>query len=204
MPSDPWAFIFLAIQVQKSIGRVHWSPKQRVPVAPQDGEVTAKKYSKFGMVNRSRRKLSMHIEDGLSMGYGIISVFIFEYQKCMSNISTFGPVVAFQLPRMYHGSHMDWKMGNLFPLGEFDPKYWKSDGNSASFLAHLVMSLCNHVLSSVCCWHRPHPCHLCTAVPVTGLIIELHISQIYASIPLVYAYEILCQCDIHFFKWQPF
>ena len=39
-----------------------------------------------------------------------------------------------------------------------------------AFLAHLVMSLCNHVLSVVChcCQHR----HLCTALPVTGLIIE--------------------------------
>ena len=40
------------------------------------------------------------------------------------------------------------------------------------FLAHLVMSLCNHALPIVCrccrCRHR----HLCTAVPVTALIIE--------------------------------
>ena len=54
------------------------------------------------------------------------------------------------------------------------------------FLAHLVMSLCNHALSVVCrCRCRRHRCrlhlrhqrlcrhqHLCTAVPVTALIIE--------------------------------
>ena len=41
------------------------------------------------------------------------------------------------------------------------------------FLAHLVMSLCNHALSIMChchCCH--HHWHLCTALPVTGLIIE--------------------------------
>ena len=54
---------------------------------------------------------------------------------------------------------------------------------STSFLAHLVMSLCNHALSVVCrchcrrlChWHpcRQHRCQcLCTALPVTALIIE--------------------------------
>ena len=56
------------------------------------------------------------------------------------------------------------------------------------FLAHLVMSLCNHALSVVCrcrcrcrprlhlrlhlCRHRHQRSHLCTALPVTGLIIE--------------------------------
>ena len=42
------------------------------------------------------------------------------------------------------------------------------------FLAHFVMSLCNHALSVVCHCRR-HWCqhqHLCTALPVTGLIIE--------------------------------
>ena len=50
-------------------------------------------------------------------------------------------------------------------------------------LAHLVMSLCNHTLSVVCRCHcrrlrlRHRLCHprrrrLCTALPVTGLIIE--------------------------------
>ena len=45
------------------------------------------------------------------------------------------------------------------------------------FLAHLVMSLCNHALSIVChchcrrChWHQHW--HLCTGLPVTCLIIE--------------------------------
>ena len=49
-----------------------------------------------------------------------------------------------------------------------------------SFLAYLVMSLCNHALSVMCrchchCRHHHHRCqhwHLCTALPVTGLIIE--------------------------------
>ena len=48
-----------------------------------------------------------------------------------------------------------------------------------AFLAHLVMSLCNHALSVVCrCRRRRRrrPCRrrrrLCTALPVTGLIIE--------------------------------
>ena len=52
------------------------------------------------------------------------------------------------------------------------------------FLAHLVMSPCNHALSVVCrcrCrhrWHHWHHCHwhwhwhMCTALPVIGLIIE--------------------------------
>ena len=50
------------------------------------------------------------------------------------------------------------------------------------FLAHLVMSLCNHALSVMCrcrCHHHlchQRPCHrhlhLCTALPVTALIIE--------------------------------
>ena len=50
------------------------------------------------------------------------------------------------------------------------------------FLAHLVMSLCNHALSIVChcrCRRRlcrRRPCRrrrrLCTALPVTALIIE--------------------------------
>ena len=46
------------------------------------------------------------------------------------------------------------------------------------FLAHLVMSLCNHALSVVCrcCCHWRHwrwHQHLCTALPVTGLITEV-------------------------------
>ena len=43
-----------------------------------------------------------------------------------------------------------------------------------TLLAHLVMSLCNHTLSIVWCCHC-HQCqhrHLCTALPVTALIIE--------------------------------
>ena len=51
--------------------------------------------------------------------------------------------------------------------------------NHSRFLAHLVMSLCNHALSVVCrrrrrrrrCWCRRR-WRLCTALPVTGLIIE--------------------------------
>ena len=43
------------------------------------------------------------------------------------------------------------------------------------FLAHLVMSLCNHALSIMWCCHQCH-CHhwhhLCTSLPVTALIIE--------------------------------
>ena len=40
------------------------------------------------------------------------------------------------------------------------------------FLAHLIMSLCNHALSVVCRCHRHWCQRLCTALPVTGLIIE--------------------------------
>ena len=66
------------------------------------------------------------------------------------------------------------------------------------FLAHLEMSLCNHALSVVChcrCWQWQR---LCTALPVTGLIIEASYLKIYAAMPLVYAHEILSQCDIYF------
>ena len=50
-----------------------------------------------------------------------------------------------------------------------------------SFLPHLVMSLCNHALSVMChcccrCWRHSHQCRwhwrLCTALPVTALIIQ--------------------------------
>ena len=50
------------------------------------------------------------------------------------------------------------------------------------FLAHLVTSLCNHALSILCgcCWHW----HLCTAVPVSALIIETsHLADICTYAP---------------------
>ena len=58
-----------------------------------------------------------------------------------------------------------------------------------------------------CChrrhWHR-HRHHLCTALPVTALIIETSYLAIYAAIPLVYAYDILCQCDVYFLNGSHF
>ena len=65
------------------------------------------------------------------------------------------------------------------------------------------MSLCNHALSVVwccclCCWRC-----LCTALPVTALIIET-VLQIYVSIPLVYAHEIVGQCDVYFLNGSHF
>ena len=55
------------------------------------------------------------------------------------------------------------------------------------------MSLYNHALSVVC-----RRRHLCTALPVTALIIETSYMQIYAAIPLVCAHEILGQYDVYF------
>ena len=61
------------------------------------------------------------------------------------------------------------------------------------------MSLCNHALSVVwrCCpcrhWH-----HLCTALPVTALIIETLCLANICVYTLVYAHEILVQCDVYF------
>ena len=53
------------------------------------------------------------------------------------------------------------------------------------FLAHLVMSPCNHALSVVCrcrCRRR----RLCTALPVTGLIIEaLYLTNICSYAPSI-------------------
>ena len=69
------------------------------------------------------------------------------------------------------------------------------------------MSLCNHALSVMwwcclchCCWHW---WHLCTALLVTALIIET-LYQIYVAIPLVYAHEILGQCDLYYLNGSHF
>ena len=60
----------------------------------------------------------------------------------------------------------------------------------SSFLAHLVMSLCNHALSMFhchCCHHCQHCCHcqhLCTALPVISLIIEAsYLTNICSYVP---------------------
>ena len=79
-----------------------------------------------------------------------------------------------------------------------------------SFLAHLVMSLCNHALSVVChCRCHRHLrlrcclCHhwhwrLCTALPVTDLIIEAsYLTNICSYAPSICTW-ILSQCDIYF------
>ena len=61
------------------------------------------------------------------------------------------------------------------PLGKQAPWALSRVEHSYSwFLAHLVMSLCNHALSVVVCrcWRRCHHRRLCTALPVTGLIIK--------------------------------
>ena len=75
---------------------------------------------------------------------------------------------------------------------------------SVWFLAHLVMSLCNHALSVVCCcrchWHR----HLCTTLPVTGLIIEAsYLTSICSYAPSICTWNIKSMWHI-FFKWRPF
>ena len=74
------------------------------------------------------------------------------------------------------------------------------------FLAHLVMSLCNHALSVVCrCrWRRHHHRRLCTALPVTGLIVEASYLTNICAMPLVYAHEILSQCDVYFLNGSHF
>ena len=69
-----------------------------------------------------------------------------------------------------------------------------------SFLAHLVMSLCNHALSIMwccCCWHW----HLCTALPVTALIIETsYLANICSYTPNICTWNIRPMWCI-FFKW---
>ena len=80
------------------------------------------------------------------------------------------------------------------------------------FLAHLVMSLCNHALSVVCRCRRRlcrrRPCHwrrhLCTALPVTALIIETsYLANICSYTPSICTWNIRSMWHI-FFKWQPF
>ena len=79
------------------------------------------------------------------------------------------------------------------------------------FLAHLVMSLCNHALSVMwCCrlchWHWHWWCwrHLCTALPVTALIIEtLYLANICSYTPSICTWNIRSMWHV-FFKWQPF
>ena len=86
-----------------------------------------------------------------------------------------------------------------------------------TFLAHLVMSLCNHALSVVCCcrcrrrlcrWrrcrHRHRHRRLCTALPVTALIIETSYLANICSYTPIYAHEILGQCDVYFLNGSHF
>ena len=70
------------------------------------------------------------------------------------------------------------------------------------------MSLCNHALSVVWCCrlchrHQCHWHHLCTALPGTALIIET-LCLANMSISLVYAHEILGQCDMYFLNGSLF
>ena len=75
-------------------------------------------------------------------------------------------------------------------------------------LAHLVMSLCNHALSIMWCCHC-HQCwcwywHLCTALPVTALIIETsYLANICSYTPSICTWNIRSMWCI-FFKWQSF
>ena len=74
------------------------------------------------------------------------------------------------------------------------------------FLAHLVMSLCNHALSGVWCCHWHHPClHcLCTAVLVTALILETsYPANICINTPSICTWNIISMWCI-FFKQHPF
>ena len=59
-------------------------------------------------------------------------------------------------------------------------------------MAHLVMSLCNHALSVVwCCCLCWHQCHLCTALPVTALIIETsYLANISIHIPSICTWNV--------------
>ena len=78
--------------------------------------------------------------------------------------------------------------------------------NMLWFLAHLVMSLCNHALSGVwcCCWHCLCLCCLCTAVLVTALIIETsYPANICINTPSICTWNIMSMWCI-FFKQQPF
>ena len=73
------------------------------------------------------------------------------------------------------------------------------------FLAHLVMSLCNHALSVVwcCCRHLRCRQHLCTALPVIALIIETsYLANICSYTPNICTWNIRSMWSI-FFKQQP-
>ena len=88
---------------------------------------------------------------------------------------------------------------------------WKmSFFNFLQFLAHLVMSQCNHALSVMWCCHcHQHQCWcwhwcLCTALPVTALIIETsYLANICSYTPSICTWNIRSIWRI-FFKWQPF
>ena len=110
-------------------------------------------------------------------------------------------------------------LANLQKLGKWYHLLYHYNINQWSqfcFLAHLVMSLCNHALSIMChchhccwywCWHWLYWCwcwHLCTAVSVTALIIETPYHKIYASMCLVYAHEIFDQCNIYILNGSHF
>ena len=79
------------------------------------------------------------------------------------------------------------------------------EGNqqTAWFLAHLVMSLCNNALSIMfhcccCCQHW----HLCSALPVTGLIIEaLYLINICSYVPSICTWNIKSMWHIFFKRW---
>ena len=77
--------------------------------------------------------------------------------------------------------------------------------NTYRFLAHLVMSLCNHALSVVSCCRHWHQCrHLCTAHLVTGLIKETsYLANICSYTPSI-AHEILGQYDVYFLNGSHF
>ena len=83
---------------------------------------------------------------------------------------------------------------------------WTTGSDRRFFLAHLVMSLCNHALSVVwCCrgchWHWHH---MCTALPVTALIIEtLYFTNICNYTPSICTWNI-SQCDMYFLNGSHF
>ena len=75
------------------------------------------------------------------------------------------------------------------------------------FLAHLVMGLCNHALSIMChcqCHQHHMHQHLCTAIPVTALIIETsYLIDICTYAPSLCTWNIKSMWHV-FFKCQPF
>ena len=116
------------------------------------------------------------------------------------------------------------KSGNLTQntgnTREFYPKYWKSEEIFASFW--LIWHTCQWAYAIMICLSLCH-CHVIIIVIIIIVIVviivgvicvqlcqwehwsqKLYILQIYAHISLVYAHEILGQCDVYFWNGSHF